>query len=583
MAGEVEVTFVNQKEKRLFPVGMAVSDILRAANISFPLVCNGQGTCGKCRVKVSGDTTPPTSAELRQLGTSEFANGIRLACQIKLTGPLKLELLGEISSKNILQTGNIELKEIDPEWGIITITKPPILSWYWISKKLPVPLQPSLGILQEIALLAPETEELTIEYFGNEAIGLVSNNAATKYAVAVDIGTTTLAAYLVDLQNGAIVNTASAYNPQSSYGADVISRINYAGTEAGLDTLHRVIVSEINNLIIELLSGQGIITENIIQVTLVGNSCMIHLLAKVSPESLGKVPFEPVFQEMLQLEPAEIGLKTNPRGKVFILPGIGGFVGSDISAGVLACGLEPERKELFIDIGTNGEVIITGQGRMLACSTAAGPAFEGATIYCGMLANSGAITDVQFTGKSLSLTTINNEPPKGICGTGLIRALVELLQKGYINKTGRWEEEIDHPNYDPDSKWFYLVKVESNPVYISQQDIRQFQLAKGAVRTGLELLMKRLEISADELDTVYLAGAFGTYLRPEDAVYLGLLPKVPVEKIKAVGNTAGMGAVISILSKTALVELQSRVKKIEHVELAEDPEFTEVFTESMMF
>ena len=584
MAKQFTVTFVNQKYTQSYPEGTLVSTLLKEENIRVSFVCNGQGTCGKCRVKISGATTPPTAAELKHIAAADLAAGIRLACQVRLAGPVQLELLEDTGSNNILQKGLYELTEINPLWGRINIAKPQIVSWEAIAKELPAHCQPELTVLQEIALLPPTNQGLTVEFVGSKIIHIGSaDDQRGKFAVAVDIGTTTLAAYLLDLKNGRILNTASAYNPQGSYGADVISRINYASNQDGLVKLHQLIIAEINKLIGELVSGQGITPDDIIQVNLVGNSCMMHLLLKVSPAALGHLPFEPVFKRIMTLHPAEIGLRIDHQGIVIILPGIGGFVGSDISAGVLACKLRPQQKELFIDIGTNGEVVITGQGRMLACSTAAGPAFEGATISCGMLARPGAITDLQFTGDdAIILTTIDNEAPKGICGTGLIRAMVEMLRKGFITETGRWEE-INHPNFDPEQKRFYLVKSESNPIFISQQDIRQFQLAKGAMRTGLELLLKRLGMTAGELQTVYLAGAFGTFLKPEDAVMLGLLPEVSLDRIKAVGNTAGMGAVISTLSKTAVDSLASLIHDIEHIELAEDPQFTEVFTESMLF
>lgn len=265
------------------------------------------------------------------------------------------------------------------------------------------------------------------------------------------------------------------------------------------------------------------------------------------------------------------------------MPGIGGFVGSDISAGILACKLNPARQEIFIDIGTNGELVLSGRGRMLACSTAAGPAFEGAMLSCGVLAKPGAIIDATVDKNEVNIITLNNEAPKGICGTGFVRTIVEMLRKGLITETGSFTSEINHPYFDREQQRFYLFKSDHQPIYLNQQDIRQFQLAKGAIRTGLELLLKHLAIKASDIDTIYLAGAFGTYLNPEDAIYLGLLPRLPVERIKAVGNTAGTGAVLSLLSQTALDDLANIVQGIEHIELAEEPDFSEVFTNAMMF
>jgi uncharacterized 2Fe-2S/4Fe-4S cluster protein (DUF4445 family) len=584
MPKQIEVKFMNQRNTKLYSEGTCIADILKAENISLAFTCNGKGTCGKCRVKVTGVTNDFTEAEQKHIHKADRTAGIRLACQLTLVGPIELEIEEDQSAQNILQEGFMQLDRLNPIWGQITIPKPVLFSWEAIQKELAEVLTPDIKALRALALLAPDCKEVTLEYLGARVIDIYEGAATgQKLAVAVDIGTTTLAAYLVDLKVGKIITTASTYNPQASYGADVISRISYANGQEGLTKLHQLIISAINQLISELVTGQGITNADIIQVNLVGNSCMTHLLLEVSPVGLGQLPFEPVFKQMLELDPGEFGIQVSSQAKAFILPGIGGFVGSDISAGVLACKLSPARQELLIDIGTNGEAVLSGQGRMLACSTAAGPAFEGAMIACGMMAKPGAITDLQVDKDTVLVTTLDNEVPKGICGTGLIRTMVELLRNGLISETGRWEDEIQHPYFDQEQKRFYLVKSDVQPIFITQKDIRQFQLAKGAMRTGLEILLKRLGIRADELETVYLAGAFGTYLNPADAIFLGLLPTVPLNRIKAVGNTAGTGAVISLLSQTALADLSKVVNGIEHIELAEDPQFTDVFTEAMMF
>lgn len=581
---EYPVTFLKQGYTKQYPEGSVIGDILKQEAIGTPFICNGQGTCGKCRLKATGLTSPPTFSERKLIPPSDLEAGIRLACQVRTAGPVQLETAAEANKLNILEEGYFKEERFDPLWSWLVLPRPPAAGWETIAKLLPPGVKSSLPVLQELALLQPEIKNLTLEWLGSKALAVHPGEAnPERFAVAIDIGTTTLAAYLVDLSNGKIRETASMYNPQGNYGADVISRIQFAGSAEGLAKLHQSIIAACNSLISELVSKQGITRGDIIQLHLVGNSCMMHLLLKVSPAGLGQIPFEPVFKDFLQLTPGETGLDINPGGLVFMLPGIGGFVGSDISAGALACKLGPQKNELFIDIGTNGEVVITGVGKMLACSTAAGPAFEGATISCGMLAKPGAITDISIDEDAVVVTTLNQAPPQGICGTGLIRSLVELIRKGFITETGRWADGLSHPNYNPGQKRFYLVKDNAKPVFITQQDIRQFQLAKGAIRAGLELLLKRLNLSAGELETVYLAGAFGTYLRPEDAIFLGLLPAVSLERVRAAGNTAGMGAVQTILSKTALENLSSLVAGIEHVELAGDPCFTDVFTESMLF
>lgn len=584
MIKQFEVTFGNRGYRKLYPEGVCIADIVRAENMALPFLCNGAGTCGKCRVKLSGPVTSPTIAERKHITDAELAQGVRLACQTHLSGPLKLEWDGADNSLDSLQAGFPEIERIDPFWGRLIVAKPVELNWESLAGELPSYFIPAIEVIRKLACFQTGQPELTVEYFNGQIIDIAYSPAKdAKLGVAADIGTTTLAAYLVDLEQGRILQTAAAYNPQAQYGADVISRIHHASEPDGLAQLHALIITAINRLIGELISRQKKTITDVIQLNLAGNSCMTHLLLRVNPAGLGRVPFEPVFKQMVRFDPAELGIGIHPQGQAFVLPGIGGFVGSDISAGVLACKLSPVRRELFIDIGTNGELILTGCGRMLACSTAAGPAFEGAALSCGMLAKPGAITDVVLDKDELKVITLDNEVPKGICGTGLIRAIVELLRNGLITESGRWADEIHHRYFDREQQRFYLFTNDRQPVYLTQQDIRNFQLAKGAIRSGVELLLKRLSIDPGDLEAIYLAGAFGTYLNPEDAVFLGLLPPVRVERIKAVGNTAGVGAVISLLSYTALTGLANTVRSIEHVELAEDPGFTEAFTEALLF
>ncbi|HEX7714130.1 MAG TPA: ASKHA domain-containing protein [Bacillota bacterium] len=589
MNKQYSVVFKNRDIVRQVTEGTLLESIIREVEPGFVFPCNGRGSCGKCRVRAEGELTPPTSTEIRHLGSAALAAGVRLACQAKVIGPVQVKLPEMISGEAILSAGYLRSQAPDPLWSRVRLEKPEPLTWEAIASVLPADCRPSLNVLREIPRLPRETPELSLDILNGQVIGVTAgSDPGACYAVAVDIGTTTLAAYLVNLATAGIERTVSAFNPQGSYGADLISRISHAATTEGLEELHRAVIAAVNRFVVELACAAGIHLSQIIQVNLAGNSCMSQLFLKVDPESLGRLPFEPVVKDLVRMTPAELGLTINADGLVYVLPGIGGFIGSDISAGALACELNGDKTELFIDIGTNGEIILTGKGRMLASSTAAGPAFEGAKISCGRLAGPGAVADLQFTPAGLELVTIGNQPPSGICGTGLIRAVVELVKRGIIEETGRFADGLSDPRYDPEQKRYYLTErnvsdQEVEPVYISQQDIRQFQLAKGAVYAGIHLLMKKLGLKPEDLSTVYLAGAFGSYLKPEDAVFLGLLPPVPLDRIKAVGNTAGMGTVITVLSQTALEDLRLLTRRIEHVELANDPEFTEIFTEAMMF
>jgi len=561
-----------------------LSDLLKSSNYFFSFPCNGQGSCGKCRIKVNGLLEPPTMAESKHLTSSEIIAGYRLACQTKVKGKIMIELPDHSAGEPIQSGGPPHWFQRNPLFQQIVIPGPTLPTWESIAAELPAGLKPSPDLLRQIPGLPKGAVQFWVEIFANHVIGIHPAATSPKFAVAVDLGTTTLAAYLIDFSNGAILKTASIYNPQGSYGTDLVSRIQFAGQPDGLKVLHDLILGTIQELVLQLTNAAGIDNQDIWQMNLAGNTCMTQLLLGVDPRSLGVIPFTPTFTDLIELAPEKLGLPMNRDGLIYILPGIGGFIGSDISAGILACNLSGDRAEMLIDIGTNGEMVLTGKGRMLACSTAAGPAFEGARISCGMMAVSGAITDLQFdNGREPALVTINNSEPQGICGTGFIRIVVELIKREVIIDSGRFNLNLADPNFDAIQKRYYLLKRPQKSIFVSERDIREFQLAKGAIRAGIELLIRELGIVPTELSTLYLAGAFGTYLKPEDAIFLGLLPQIPLDRIRPVGNTAGMGTIISILSPVALADLTQLVRKVEHIELANIPDFTAVFAQSMLF
>lgn len=558
--------------------GACLSHVLRENGIELYMPCGGRGTCGKCRVKVAGTVNPLTSMEEVKLNGEEREQGVRLACQVVVEGPVAVELPQGLS-QTILEQGEMPDTEFAPLWRIERIDLTDASRIAEIKKELQEKSGPWLERWENATV---QFERIDVETFDDRIIDFGGpGSISQKFGVAVDLGTTTLAAYLVDLTDGTIRATASRYNPQASYGADLITRIEYARSEAGLARLHEALVDAVNELLTELTANASVQPRQIIQVHLAGNAVMTHLFVNVSPESLGVSPYQPVFTETVRLTAMDAKMNSHPEGIVVVLPGIGGFVGSDITAGVFACEMNPDKAELFIDIGTNGEIVLAANGRMVACSTAAGPAFEGANIECGMLARSGAVVDVVWDGNTAKVSTIDNTEPKGICGTGLIRLLVELLKRGSMDVTGKLIDGGDG-FYHQEQQRFYLTPGGSG-VYLSQSDVRQLQVAKAAIRAGIEILCRELAVQPGQLERVYLAGAFGNYLRPEDAVALGLLPEIPTERIGQVGNAAGMGTVASLFTKDALIRLPQVARDIEHVELGERSEFTDFFTDAMVF
>jgi uncharacterized 2Fe-2S/4Fe-4S cluster protein (DUF4445 family) len=498
--------------------GTPLIDVLREAAPGFALPCGGEGHCGKCRVMVKGEANEPTAVETEFLSAAELAAGVRLACQVRVEGELEVKLPAEA------QTAEKVAIKLDAAW-------------------------------QKLFHIVP----------------------GQGFAVAVDLGTTTLAAYLIDRETPAIRATVSGANPQNAYGADLINRISYASTPEGLEKLRTVLVEAVNGLLGRLCEGAGLSRQAIGRVHLAGNTVMLHLYRGTDPAPLGVAPYQAVFTEMVRLFPEEAGLEMASDGVVVLLPGIGGFVGADILAGLYACKASVAQTALFIDIGTNGEVVLSGNGRMLAASTAAGPAFEGAGIACGMSAGPGAIINLAMPEGRPVVEIIGGAPARGICGTGLVRIISELRKADIIGEDGAFTSLAQGEFFDAAAKSFRLT----SEVFLSQADIRQFQLAKGAIRAGVELLLNKMALRTADLETVYLAGAFGNYLRPEDALYLGLLPSLPIERIRAVGNAAGLGAALSLLVPEALDEMASLAQQINHVELAEEPGFGEAFVEAM--
>lgn len=387
--------------------------------------------------------------------------------------------------------------------------------------------------------------------------------------IAFDIGTTTVVGYLLDGRRGSRLACRSMPNPQSAYGADVISRISY-GVKGHLQDLTNAIRRAIENLTIRMCEDAGVTPDQIVQVSVVGNPAMQQFFLGISPENLARIPFAPLLKHGSTV-PAARYLPVCPNAQLLIVPDISGFVGADTLACVIATDLDSHTEPaLLVDIGTNGEMVMTDGSRMAACSAAAGPALEGANIRFGMPARTGAIDHVWIADGRLACSVIGGGEAQGICGSGIIDAVAAALELGLLNSRGR-----------------ILARDRVLPltqgVWLTQEDIRQVQLAKGAIAAGIWLMAEYLSLSPDRLTKVYLAGAFGTYMRPESACRIGLLPGIPVEKITATGNSAGAGAVMLACLPGLLDHTDRLVDKIDFLELASQPGFMRRFADEMRF
>jgi uncharacterized 2Fe-2S/4Fe-4S cluster protein (DUF4445 family) len=390
------------------------------------------------------------------------------------------------------------------------------------------------------------------------------------FGMAIDLGTTTLVFYLVDLMNGELIETRSMLNPQASFGQDVISRIQHASTSGGLRQLQHAIVNAINNEAVRLMQDQDLSTDNLVRIVVAGNNTMLHLLAGEDPSSMGQAPYTPRFVDTRIIPGRELGLACHAAAEITLLPSVSAFVGSDIIAGLGS--IRPQKGNyLFVDLGTNGELALVTPACIWCCAAAAGPVFEGANISCGMGGVEGAISE--FTEGTVSV--IGDEKPIGLCGSGLVDVIAFFLDKGIIDSSGLMTD-----NYELVSK---EKSATGRSISLNQEDIRQVQLAKSAIASGIILLLKQAGIQFEEIDALFLAGGFGNYLNADNAMKIGLLPLQLKGKVISLGNTAGTGALLALKSDSFMGILASILNRANHIELSSDEDFPLEFAMNMNF
>ncbi len=577
---------------------------LASQGIILEASCAGNGTCGKCKVSIlEGELVDKNGEPARPTKDGSF-----LACQVYPSSHLTIDKIShmEVSSKGKVSEINIAKKDLTQGVKKVVV-KPeyPVLknnySLQEMIKKASSgkrPLQPQvLRQLAEIALNKPP--QLTLVLVNDEITFIEEGDTGSIfYGIAFDIGTTTVAGMLMNLSNGKMEAAASASNPQMSFGADVISRIKYAGKPEGLQLLSLLIRKTLNNIILQLCEKVSIPPESIYLVTAAGNSTMEHLLMEVNPKSLAVSPYVSTFNFLPSIAGKEINLDINPGGSVQLLPNITSFVGADMVAGIAAVDQDlTEKLTLLIDLGTNGEIALGNRDRLLVSSTAAGPAFEGAQLSCGMRAVEGAIDSVRIYNGDLTFTTINDGRPRGICGSGIIMAVAELYKVGIISEGGRLVDDpdaVEFPNLIEErlkvvngEKEFVLAFAEESEddpeVKITQHDIREIQLVKSSIYTGVQILANNFGIPVEDIEQILIAGAFGNYVDITSALDIGLLPGNKREIVRSVGNAAGEGSAKALLSKAILDRCFRIAEKAEFIELANDPGFQEKFIKNLSF
>ena len=583
-------------------------EILNKEELMTYAPCGGRGICGKCKIKISGDISSLSAEEKEILSIAEIGDGIRLSCKTYVNTEAVVELIDNSmvnNSKKYIKTvklykvfSNISKTVIKPE---LPSLKHSLSIAECISTKVnDNNIDISLDLLKQISDTIDCSKEVTLILYCNELIDIENGNTeTTEYGIAIDIGTTTIACYLIDLNTGIQLGVQSLQNPQTGYGADVISRINYCiENPDGLKTLNKLIKKAIETVIKKVSIKANIDTKYIYECILVGNTAMNHLFLGLNPISLSVLPFNPVTRKIITQNARSAGIKCiNPNGKVVFLPNIGGFVGSDIIGGMVAADLiNTTGNMLLIDLGTNGEIVVSTSKEKFACSTAAGPAFEGARIKNGMQAFSGAINSAGFDDNDIYYTTIDNQKPKGICGSGLIDIISIFLKTGIINESGKIIDPENISNKKLSSRIiidgrnreviiaFEDKTAHNTAITVTQKDIREIQLAKGAVRSGINILLKLAGIKYNELDKVLLTGAFGNFINKENAHGIGLFPNVPLDKVISFGNAAGEGAKMVLCDKNIIsVDIENYMSKTKHVEISTHPDFQDEFMNGMYF
>ena len=580
--------------------GQNILEIARDAGVGIASLCGGQGVCGACRVRIlEGDASLPTSLERETFTTDELASGYRLACLVRPMGDLKVHIPPRsLTTEQRLQIeGQSRLVDVAPAVrGVAVRLSPPTLTDLRSDvTRLADALRQEPGadgLRVDPVLLRQLPEQLRQEEWTG-TVGLrhgevVSFHPAGRgpLGLAVDLGTTKVAGYLIDLTTGQTLGADAIMNPQIPYGEDVMARITYAldGTE-GRATLQQVIVTGLNHLAEELCTSAGRRPDEIAEAVGVGNTAMHHLFLGLPVSQLGLAPYVPAVADALDVKARDLGLAFAPGAYVHLLPNIAGFVGADHVAMLLSTGLWQEDKVVIgLDIGTNTEVALKAGDRLLTCSTASGPAFEGAHIRFGMRAATGAIERVRLVDSHVEYQTIGGAPPVGLCGSGILDAIAQLRLAGVMDRRGKIKP---HPRTRQGEKGVEFVLVDADEsginedITISRADVSEIQLAKGAMRAGVRILLNEAGLTEGDLEGIVVAGAFGTYIDVGSAVTIGMFPPLPMDRFQQVGNAAGMGARLALLSTTQRAKSLEIARRAEYVELTNERNFATEFARAM--
>jgi len=574
--------------------GTSLLEAARLAGLPLASVCGGEGFCGRCLVRVvSGAVSALTATERDELEPEQLAEGFRLACLTRVEGDVKVDvpLTSRLATQRLELTGSdveVPFQPTVTEY-IVTVRPPTVQDPRSDLTLMCAALARASGlatkeadhtVLQRLpGLLRDENYTVRASLRGTEIVD-VRPLKQHPLGLAVDIGTTKIAAYLVDMETGATLAVDGDTNPQIAYGEDVMSRITFTLKDERR-RLTAVLLAGLNDLVTRLCPTP----QQIVDAVVVGNTAMHHLFLGLPVRQLGLAPYSAVVSEPVDVKARDVGLRIAPGAYVHLLPNVAGFIGADHVAMILATGLDQTTETAIgLDIGTNTEVVLARGGRLRSCSTASGPAFEGAHIRHGMRAVDGAIEKVRIDGDDVQVQTIHDAPPIGLCGSGVLDAIDELRRAGQLSRRGRLSPGPRVQVVEGESR-FLLVRSEESgtcqDITLSERDISEILLAKAAIRTGIDALLQEAGTSAAELDRIVIAGAFGTRIDVESAVGIGMLPPLPLDRIQQVGNAAGVGARLALVSAPQRERARAIAQRLSYLELMLQPNFAAHFGRAM--
>ncbi len=596
--------------KRLDVVeGISIHEASRQLGTIITSLCGGKKKCGKCKIQVVKSkkaVPPPTPEEKKILTPSDLERGLRLACCVPVVGDMRVFIPEEarIKSARILEDGTaVEVKLLPAvQKEVIKVEEPRLeiikSDLQRLLDQLPASAPFRLDFLQTLPKILREgNHQLTVTRLDSKILHIQPGDVTQQfYGLAVDIGTTTVVGYLINLRTGQIAAIHSLLNPQTAHGEDVVTRLDFASKEDGLKVLQTLILDGINSIIQHTCEKAKMSPENIAEITIVGNTAMHHLFLGLDARHLAVAPFPPVVQQSLDVPAGDLRLNVPAGCNVHLLPNIAGYVGADTSGVILAGALEQQEKfTLTIDIGTNGELVLGDKNLLAAGSCAAGSALEGAQISSGMRAAAGAIDRVQVNPETLEVqfTTIDGEPPIGVCGSGIIDLVAELLRAKILTMSGRLNFKLSAAVNkgllrEQNGDWEFVLAPKNftgigHDIIITQEDIRQVQLAKAAFYAGSILLLNSFSRVPADIEQLFLAGAFGNYIDKRNARFIGMIPDVELSKIFQIGNAAGVGSRYALINREMRAKIDSITQRVHYVELTTRPEFANEYARAMYF